>query len=109
MTGNDVLSRFAGCPVLVVGDLMLDEFVWGQVSRISPEAPVPVVEVARRSFVPGGAANTAANVGGLGGRPVPERAVVEGSGGRIAYLPLVPGVSTTELLKRIREKGGAEA
>ncbi len=43
------------------------------------------------------------------GRPVPERAIVEGYGGRIEYLPLVPGVSTTELLKRIREKGGAEA
>jgi rfaE bifunctional protein nucleotidyltransferase chain/domain len=43
------------------------------------------------------------------GRPVPERAVVEGYGGRIAYLPLVPGMSTTELLKRIREKGGTEA
>jgi rfaE bifunctional protein nucleotidyltransferase chain/domain len=43
------------------------------------------------------------------GRPVPERAVVEGYGGRIEYLPLVPGLSTTELLKRIREKGGTEA
>lgn len=40
------------------------------------------------------------------GRPVPERAVVEGYGGRIEYLPLVPGLSTTDLLKRIREKGG---
>lgn len=43
------------------------------------------------------------------GRPVPERAVVEGYGGRIEYLPLVPGLSTTELLKRIREKGGTDA
>lgn len=43
------------------------------------------------------------------GRPVPERATVEGYGGRIEYLPLVPGLSTTDLLKRIREKGGAEA
>ena len=70
MAGGDILARFAGCPVLVVGDLMLDEFVWGQVNRISPEAPVPVVEVSRRSFTPGGAANTAANVGSLGGNPV---------------------------------------
>src|SRR5262245_57073697 len=70
MTGHDALSRFRGCPVLVVGDLMLDEFVWGHVSRISPEAPVPVVEVSRRTFTPGGAANTAANVGSLGGKPV---------------------------------------
>jgi bifunctional ADP-heptose synthase (sugar kinase/adenylyltransferase) len=42
------------------------------------------------------------------GRPVPERAVVEGSGGRIEYLPLLPGLSTTALLHRIREKGGTE-
>ena len=49
---------------------MLDEYIWGEVRRISPEAPVPVVEVRRRSFVPGGAANTAANVAALGGRPV---------------------------------------
>ena len=63
----EMLTRFRGCPVLVVGDLMLDEFVWGQVSRISPEAPVPVVEVQRRTFTAGGAANTAANISSLGG------------------------------------------
>ena len=66
----DLLSRFAGRRVLVLGDVMLDEHIWGEVRRISPEAPVPVVEVRRRSFVPGGAANTAANVAALGGRPV---------------------------------------
>lgn len=54
--------------MLVVGDLMLDEFIWGRVSRISPEAPVPVVEVERRTYAAGGAANTAANVAALGGR-----------------------------------------
>lgn len=70
MTPHDLLPRFRGCPVLVAGDLMLDEFVWGGVSRISPEAPVPVVEVQRRTCVAGGAANTAANVAALGGRPV---------------------------------------
>ena len=63
------VEMFPGCPVLVVGDLMLDEFIFGQVSRISPEAPVPVVEVQRRSYVPGGAANTAANVAALGATP----------------------------------------
>jgi rfaE bifunctional protein kinase chain/domain len=54
--------------VLVAGDLMLDEFVWGRVSRISPEAPVPVVEVERRTDAAGGAANAAMNVASLGGR-----------------------------------------
>ena len=67
---NDLLARFRDCPVLVVGDLMLDEYLWGHVNRISPEAPVPVVEVQRRSFTVGGAANTAANVAGLGGSAI---------------------------------------
>lgn len=48
--------------VLVIGDLMLDEFLWGKVSRISPEAPVPVVEVVKEEFFPGGAANVARNL-----------------------------------------------
>lgn len=69
MSAAELLPRFRGCPVLVVGDLMLDEFVWGSVARISPEAPVPVVEVQRRTFVAGGAANTATNVATLGGTP----------------------------------------
>jgi D-glycero-beta-D-manno-heptose-7-phosphate kinase len=48
--------------VLVVGDVMLDQFIWGSVARISPEAPVPVVEFERESFMPGGAANAARNL-----------------------------------------------
>ena len=48
--------------IVVIGDLMLDEFVWGKVGRISPEAPVPVVEVTGESFYPGGAANVARNL-----------------------------------------------
>src|SRR5437762_4578342 len=51
--------------VLVVGDVMLDQFIWGRVSRISPEAPVPVVEFERESFMPGGAANVARNLTAL--------------------------------------------
>lgn len=57
-----IVSRFAQQHVLVIGDLMLDEFVWGKVSRISPEAPVPVVSVTSESYYPGGAANVARNV-----------------------------------------------
>jgi D-beta-D-heptose 7-phosphate kinase/D-beta-D-heptose 1-phosphate adenosyltransferase len=59
-----------GVPVLVLGDVMLDEFLWGRVARISPEAPVPVVEVSRQSFHLGGAANVAANLRALGGGAV---------------------------------------
>lgn len=52
--------------VLVVGDVMLDRYIWGDVERISPEAPVPVVSVVHRSEQPGGAANVAMNIAGLG-------------------------------------------
>jgi len=62
------LSKFAGQRVAVIGDLMLDEFVRGEVTRISPEAPVPVLEVKERVIMPGGAANAAANAACLGGR-----------------------------------------
>jgi D-glycero-beta-D-manno-heptose-7-phosphate kinase len=60
----------AGRRVMVVGDVMLDQFLWGTVSRISPEAPVPVVQVTSQSFHLGGAANVAANVRSLGGEAV---------------------------------------
>jgi len=59
---QQILSRASSKRLLVIGDLMLDEFVWGKVGRISPEAPVPVVEVTGESFYPGGAANVARNL-----------------------------------------------
>src|SRR2546423_8248341 len=62
------VARMRGAMVLAIGDLMLDEYLWGEVQRISPEAPVPVVNIGRRSHAPGGAANVAAGVAALGGR-----------------------------------------
>src|SRR4051795_13195741 len=59
---EQILERAASRRITVIGDLMLDEFVWGKVGRISPEAPVPVVEVTGESFYPGGAANVARNL-----------------------------------------------
>ncbi|PYJ93320.1 MAG: hypothetical protein DME54_01720 [Verrucomicrobia bacterium] len=59
---HELLGRAPSKRILVIGDLMLDEFVWGKVGRISPEAPVPVVEVTGESFYPGGAANVARNL-----------------------------------------------
>ena len=59
---KEILEAAASRRILVAGDLMLDEFVWGNVSRISPEAPVPVVEVTAESHYPGGAANVARNL-----------------------------------------------
>lgn len=64
----DLVSRLAGRVVLIVGDLMLDHFVVGRVERISPEAPVPVVQFDREEYRLGGAANVAHNVAALGGR-----------------------------------------
>lgn len=61
-----MLKRARQTRVLVVGDVMLDHFVWGNVARISPEAPVPVVDFERESFMPGGAANVARNLTAFG-------------------------------------------
>ena len=59
---RQILAAATKTRVLVLGDVMLDQFIWGGVSRISPEAPVPVVDFARESFMPGGAANVARNL-----------------------------------------------
>ena len=64
---GELLGTFAGVRVLIVGDLMLDHFVFGRVNRISPEAPVPVVEFDHEDFRVGGAGNVAHNVRSLGG------------------------------------------
>jgi D-glycero-beta-D-manno-heptose-7-phosphate kinase len=74
-----LLQAMRGRRVLVLGDVMLDQFLWGRVARISPEAPVPVVEIASETFHLGGAANVAGNVRALGGE-----AVVAGVVGRDA-------------------------
>src|SRR4029078_4278522 len=65
---SEILRAFPDRNVLVLGDVMLDEFVWGDVTRISPEAPVPVVDVRRESVHLGGAANVLANLVALGAR-----------------------------------------
>src|ERR687889_2740869 len=65
---SEILRNLRGRYVLVLGDVMLDEFVWGDVTRISPEAPVPVVDVRRESVRLGGAANVLANLVALGAR-----------------------------------------
>ena len=59
---RQILSAAAKSRVLVLGDVMLDQFIWGSVARISPEAPVPVVDFSHESFMPGGAANVARNL-----------------------------------------------
>lgn len=63
-----ILRRFPKTKILVVGDVMLDEYIWGKVTRISPEAPVPVVNVDHQTLMPGGAANVARNIRALKGK-----------------------------------------
>ena len=63
-----LLKKIARLRILVVGDVMLDHYIWGDATRISPEAPVPVVDIARDSWTAGGAANVALNIASLGAR-----------------------------------------
>jgi D-beta-D-heptose 7-phosphate kinase/D-beta-D-heptose 1-phosphate adenosyltransferase len=63
-----LLKKMARTRILVIGDIVLDEYVWGTVSRISQEAPIPVVHVQREEFRPGGATNVANNIVALGGQ-----------------------------------------
>ncbi len=65
---KEVLNNFKNVKILVIGDIMVDKFVWGKVSRISPEAPVPVVEVVQETYMPGGAGNVVNNICSLHGR-----------------------------------------
>ncbi len=76
------ISKFKDVKILVIGDLILDEFVWGDTSRISPEAPVPVVLVERESLMPGGAANVANNICALGAKAYLVGAVGKDEDGR---------------------------
>ena len=68
---DELKEKFYGKKVAVIGDMMLDCYFWGSVSRISPEAPVPIVEIDNEFFRFGGAANVALNILKLGGIPVP--------------------------------------
>jgi rfaE bifunctional protein kinase chain/domain len=77
-----IIRRFGKQKVLVLGDLMLDRYIWGDVSRISPEAPVPVVEVRADSLQLGGAGNVAHNLDSLGGTPLLAGVVGDDAEGR---------------------------
>ena len=76
-----IVGGFKGKKLLVLGDLMLDKYLWGHVGRISPEAPVPVVEVKKDTSCLGGAGNVCHNVESLGGRPIPVGLVGEDAAG----------------------------
>lgn len=96
---NQLISAFAGKRILVLGDVMLDQFIWGKVRRISPEAPVPVVEVANETYHLGGAGNVAANIRSLAGIPIPIGIIGEDfAAERLADLFKKTGIEASGLL-----------
>ncbi len=76
-------EKFSNCKLLVVGDLMIDEYVWGDVERISPEAPVPVVSVTREDYTLGGSGNVVNNLAALGAHILVAGVTGTGSGGAL--------------------------
>jgi len=80
---KSILKNFKGQEIIVVGDIMLDHFIKGSVSRISPEAPVPVVAVNKEFYVAGGAGNVAVNLAALGAKPVMISVVGKDLGGEL--------------------------
>ena len=68
---SDLFEAFSKLKVLVIGDVMVDSYIWGSVTRISPEAPVPVVLANKKEKRLGGAANVALNVQAIGATPIP--------------------------------------
>ena len=89
------IDRFSDTKLLIIGDIILDKYIWGDVSRISPEAPVPVVEVKQETKMLGGAANVLSNVASLGGKPILCGVIGDDHTGReivdrVKYLDLIP-------------------
>jgi D-glycero-beta-D-manno-heptose-7-phosphate kinase len=96
---RDLLGRIRGQKVAVLGDVMLDEYLFGEVNRISPEAPVPIVRVLREQAVLGGAANVAANLRALGAEPLLMGTLQkDGAGDRLLGLLARLGISRDGLV-----------
>jgi len=97
---QSLLKRISSLHVLVVGDVMLDHYIWGDANRISPEAPVPVIDVARDTYTAGGAANVALNVASLGAK-----ATVAGFFGRDDAGKRLSGIITQKGISLIATPG----
>ena len=109
-------KQFAGCPIAIIGDVMLDHFLIGRADRISPEAPVPIVRLEREEFRLGGAGNVAANIASLGGTPKLAGVVGNDEAARLLKVSLAQaGISdawlavdrhrpTTEKLRAVTER-----
>lgn len=100
---EQILNAFTGKTIIIVGDAMLDEFIWGKVRRISPEAPVPVVEVIEETYRLGGSGNVAANIQELGGTAIPIGVVGrDAASDRIGDLLEKAGIDTYGLVRADR-------
>ncbi len=96
----EVFAHFGKLRVLIIGDVMIDAYIWGSVERISPEAPVPVVQVSRRDFRLGGAANVALNVLSMGATPILcALAAQDEQGKRLVQLMDEKGMSTEGIVR----------
>ncbi len=90
MKYSSVIEKFKKQKILIIGDVMLDKYIYGNVSRISPEAPVPIIHAMRENYVPGGAANVAKNASSLGGT--------------VYLLGIVGNDSSAQILEKILKK-----
>ena len=88
---REILSQLRDREIAVLGDVMLDRYFWGSVSRVSPEAPVPVVDIDDESYHLGGAANVAANIHAIGGK-----AILFGVGGDDSAGAMLRSIAETE-------------
>ena len=79
---RQLLKKIAGLRILVVGDVMLDHYIWGDATRISPEAPVPIVHIHRDSYTAGAGANVAHNLAALGAKAVVAGCIQDDEAGR---------------------------
>ncbi|MFL0161300.1 bifunctional heptose 7-phosphate kinase/heptose 1-phosphate adenyltransferase [Aquirufa salirivi] len=102
-TVNDIFKGFDQLQVLVIGDLMIDAYTWGKVSRISPEAPVPVVQVIKKEARLGGAGNVVMNIASLGAKPWVVSVVGDDeAGAQLKFLLEKEGISLSGI---VEEKG----
>ena len=95
---QEIFGNFKKSSILIIGDLILDQFIWGDVSRISPEAPVPVVLVANESFMPGGAANVAQSISALNGNSALTGIIGRDEWGRVLKTKLGRKIKTTGII-----------
>lgn len=103
MSFNQLIDSFSDKRVLIIGDVMLDTYIWGDVERVSPESPVPVVEANRKEHRLGGAANVALNVKELGAKPVLVSVVGnDDKGKQLVDLLEKNGLNSSEIIKASR-------